>query len=400
MAAVLPRVESARVLEAPVPVLSSRLKSIDLLRGCAALFVVIHHGFDRGLPFGPVPIWLRPLQAVFAQGYLGVPLFFVISGFCIHLPYARSALAGGTPHVGFVRFWKRRIHRLYPPYFFALCLSMLAVLVVYWRGMDSTVLAQYPFPRLRWIGIDFLAHVFMVHGLVPRLDQMAGNAAFWTLAREEYLYLLYFFVLGWRKRWGMGVAIGLVLTLGFAFHFALVPFVAAGSPWWAIIDTSAIVLWIQWCLGMVAVEAYYGLIKLPRWLSQLWVALPAAVAAKLSESYIPVLAPSLWALTFFVVVNYCVQRESAPLFSKPGIVGWLAGVGIFSYSLYLIHGPIQQVLFRIIYRLPIAVTPGIYLLFGVLVIIGSYYGSLAFFRVVEKRFLNTRSKAMAAVPSE
>ena len=226
------------------------------------------------------------------------------------------------------------------------------------------------------------------------------SACFTGLAREEYLYVLYFFVLGWRRRWGMRVAIGLVLTIGLAFHFVLVPFVPEGSKWWPIIDTSAIVLWIQWCVGMVAVEGYYGIIKLPRWLSQAWIVPPLAIAAKLSETYIHVLSPALWAVTFFVVVNYCVQRESTRLFLASGLGRWLAGVGLFSYSLYLVHGPIQQVMYRIFDGFPLVATPLVYLSFALLTIVGSYYGARIFFGVVERRFLNTRSQAAATASSD
>jgi peptidoglycan/LPS O-acetylase OafA/YrhL len=391
-----PPVESAPVLQPPRALVSSRLKSIDLLRGCAALFVVVHHAFEHDFAFSSNPLWYRFLRAFAAQGYLGVPLFFVISGFCIHLQYARSVVSGQKTSVGFVSFWKRRLHRLYPPYFAALCASMLIVVAAYLAGVHSGLLELYPLPRGRWMVFDFLAHLTMLHGVIPSLDQMGGNAAFWTLAREEYLYLLYFFVLAWRKRWGIQVAMALVLFSGFAFHFVFLPFVPGSSRWWYIIDTSAIVLWIQWCLGMVAVEAYYGIIKLPWWLSQLWIAALVAPLAKLSETYRHEVSPALWALTFFMVVNYCVRKESTGRLPASGIFVWLAAVGVFSYSLYLIHGPLQQVMYGVLTRSHITVTLAVSVLFALLTIVASYYGARVFFYLVERRFLNPRTRVAVA----
>src|SRR5688500_1389308 len=89
-----------------------RLTSIDALRGIAALAVVLthipreHRGRIDGTFFAFLPIDF---------GTLGVPLFLVISGFCIHLAVARRALEGHSASVDWAAFWKRRFYRLYPP---------------------------------------------------------------------------------------------------------------------------------------------------------------------------------------------------------------------------------------------------------------------------------------------
>jgi peptidoglycan/LPS O-acetylase OafA/YrhL len=46
-------------------------------------------------------------------GWVGVPIFFTVSGFCIHLSYQRSR------ENGFKRFFTRRFFRIYPPYLLA-----------------------------------------------------------------------------------------------------------------------------------------------------------------------------------------------------------------------------------------------------------------------------------------
>jgi len=54
--------------------MSSRLKSLDCLRGIAALAVVLHHAINYGNQL-PTAKWFTPVHSILDQGYLGVPLF-------------------------------------------------------------------------------------------------------------------------------------------------------------------------------------------------------------------------------------------------------------------------------------------------------------------------------------
>ena len=100
----------------------ARLERIDQLRGVAALAVVVCHAAVsayRGAPnLGGAPWpWL-------GFGYLGVPLFFVISGFCIHLPQARLLASPAAGRPAWRRFFARRFWRLYPPYLAAIAVAL------------------------------------------------------------------------------------------------------------------------------------------------------------------------------------------------------------------------------------------------------------------------------------
>ena len=106
-----------------------RIPSLDGLRAIAiALVIVDHVSRSPGFPVAPE----QTDRLAEALGALGVRIFFVISGFCIHLRCARAASLGETPRVAFFPFWKRRFWRLYPAY-----LAALALFAV--RARTSTV---------------------------------------------------------------------------------------------------------------------------------------------------------------------------------------------------------------------------------------------------------------------
>jgi peptidoglycan/LPS O-acetylase OafA/YrhL len=369
---------------------SSRLKSIDALRGSAALAVVFFHAVTGQEALPSDALWFRVIYAIPAHGHLGVALFFVISGFCIHLRWAKNHAATGETNLDFTNFWKRRLYRLYPPYFVALCITMGLVAAVYLMGVSTPLVDAYPDPKPQWMIADFAAHVLMLHGLHPTFDLAGGNGVYWTLAREEYFYVMYLGLVMSRLRWGVNKSLMGVAIVGLAFPFLMGFVVSTQSKWWPIISTSALALWVQWCLGMVAVEAYYGLIKLPRWCYWLWMVPIWISAALISEHYLPLLEPLLWGVAFFTLLNYCVRTESAERWPNGAFFRWLARVGIFSYSLYLIHYPVRGVLKRALGPIAVTNTHARFLVTFIILTTGGYLAGRIFFAVVERRFLTPK----------
>ena len=378
---------------------SQRLKSIDFLRGSAAIAVVIFHAVTNTSNSPTTDtLWFRIIYDIVGYGQLGVPLFFVISGFCIHLRWAKRYAETGEAKLDFLNFWKRRIHRLYPPYLVMLCITMSLAVVVYvlhfvcLRHIYVPFLADYPQPRPLWLGMDFIAHLFMLHGLHPVFYQAGGNPVYWTLALEEYFYILYFGLIVWRQRFGLRVSTAAVLFLGVIFPPIAGFCFSPDSEWWRLINSSAAVLWIQWCLGMVAVEAYCGLIKLPRFCRLLWMVPLWGVAAQFSSDYLPLLTPFLWGMVFFTLVNYCVSAEIEEHWPQHWLVKWLASVGLFSYSLYLIHTPVRFVLGQFMAPLNPTKNPFLYLVSALIITIAGYYAGKIFYVLVERHFLNFKAR--------
>jgi len=321
--------------------LPARLRGIDALRGIAALGVVFYHAVERSPQALPQNVFQYPVRAVqFASsfGYIGVFLFFVISGFCIHLQWAKGKAAGRETEIRFGAFWKRRIRRLYPPYIIALLLFLL--LTAWTAGIDLTHFFFY----------DIGMHLLMLHNLDPKTCYTI-NGVFWTLAIEEQLYLAYFLLLFIRVRWGWSVTIAVCLLARVAWMgFSHLVWLKAG---FAIpVPEAAAVHWFTWALGAIGVEVFFGLIKLRGWSRDLRLATVLIVAASAISSSLPLinkdtflhhaswyLIHPFWGLGFFIVVNRMVLSEQSWLRQAklPSLVSLFSTVGIFSYSLYLTH---------------------------------------------------------------
>ncbi len=387
---------------------STRLKSIDALRGAAAMAVLLFHAINFGNRYGegstiPAgPFAFQFLYSILNHGDLGVALFFVISGFCIHLRWARQAVRDPNPRLDMWDFWKRRMYRLYPAYLAMLVISMTLVLVACFSHQAINTLSQYPEPTLKWIGIDFAAHVLMLHGLHPILWKTGGNAVLWTLAIEEYFYLMYLALLSWRQKWGLhGTLVG-VFAIG-TVTSALSAVLFSNSPILLhFMNSSAPVLWIQWCLGMAAAEAYCGLTRLPAWTSNIrlmpiWAAM-AVMCQRWGgpvNNYFGTLAPLLWGLTFFTLMGWCIRREqrgqwACGAVSGP-ILGRLATVGVFSYSLYLVHLPVRSGIRYLLRDYADSVGPGMYVVIAAGMAAAGYLCGKLFFRIVESRFIGPPS---------
>jgi peptidoglycan/LPS O-acetylase OafA/YrhL len=325
----------------PEIIKGGRLRSIDALRGAAAMGVVLYHmvGPKPQAAAGSAWRWLSlPFMHALSFGYVGVFLFFVISGFCIHLQWAKSAAIGREPEIDFAAFWKRRLLRLYPPY--------LIALVLYLSIAALTSEVQFNLFYLWDTGL----HLLMLHNLDPRTSYSI-NGVFWTLAIEEQLYLAYFLLLFMRRRWGWGSALVVCAVARIAW-LALGESLKQGFGIEIPVTEAAASHWFTWALGALGVEAAMGVTRLPGWCRNLWVG-GAALAYAVVLSYVSpryddnfflhhglwlTLHPA-WGLGFFILVNRAVCAENG--WRERGRMPWtvtrLAAIGLFSYSLYLTH---------------------------------------------------------------
>ncbi len=303
--------------------------------------VVLYHAVDQSNKALPNNLFQYPARLVqFASsfGYIGVFLFFVISGFCIHLQWAKGKATGVEPEIRFGAFWKRRIRRLYPPYIITLLLFMM--LTAGTVGIEVS----------RFFVYDLGMHLLMLHNLDPHTCYTI-NGVFRTLAIEEQLYLAYFLLLFIRVRWGWGVTLAVCLFARLAWMgFSHVVWLKTGFG--IPVPEAAASHWFTWALGALGVEVFFGMTTLRGWSRDLRLATVLIVSASALSTYLAwipkdtllhntswFLIHPLWGLGFFIVVNRTVLSEQSWLrrATLPSLVSIFSTLGIFSYSIYLTH---------------------------------------------------------------
>jgi peptidoglycan/LPS O-acetylase OafA/YrhL len=165
----------------------SRFAFIDGLRGIAALSVVLFH------LRGPRQIYPDAFAAVFPQwflnwfgyGWLGVQVFFVLSGFVIAYSLRATPVIVETTKA----FFARRLLRLCPPYW-----ATIAAVIAIDAASNLVLVDRYvPFPGLGTV----LANATYVQNLFG-LPELAP--VFWTLALEIQLYFVLLLVLAVGQR--------------------------------------------------------------------------------------------------------------------------------------------------------------------------------------------------------
>lgn len=151
---------------APFWLASGRIPCLDGLRAVAILLVLYAHGHYPGDSFGPLPMLKGRC------GFLGVQVFFVLSGFLITTLMLREIRRTGRVHLG--HFYLRRTLRIVPAY--AVYVALVAILAVvgfaHLNGRHWLAVATYT--------VNFLPSP------VPNLISQ-----FWSLAVEEHFYLLW-----------------------------------------------------------------------------------------------------------------------------------------------------------------------------------------------------------------
>jgi peptidoglycan/LPS O-acetylase OafA/YrhL len=304
------------------------LEILDLLRGIAALAVVVcHNRFAVNQPLRDGLLW----------GGMGVEVFFVISGFVI--PY--SLYTAGYRLPDYPRYWLKRFLRLYP---------------VFLAGLLLTLAMSYASARVRHVPYPGTGRSLLEN--VVCMDHFpAENPVFWTLRVEAEYYLIIGLLYP-----GLRVKSNGVFT-------ALAAVVLAGAHWIHFLPLKILDFSGFFVMGVVVFRSLTGLASRPLLLAQL----------------LGLAAWTYWTGHWpFYGTPVIAAFSGAWLIAewRPNIGKTFAFLGAISYSVYVIHLPLGSKLINLLSHWTASPpTRGLLLL---LASIFSVLGGIALYYAVER----------------
>jgi len=309
----------------------SKLPAIDVLRGVAALGVAWFHS--------RVDLWVG-FRAIQAQpesytlldrllSYLSLPvsqlgglvmMFFVLSGFCIHLPVAAKRQ---RPHWG--AYTVRRALRIYPAYFFTLlfCFLVGALFLKQTSGFQEPIeIASYASSSV------------MLQNWLSGGRQISLNPSLWSVPIEVEFYLVYPLLYVLWSRFGAGAVFSItILCTGIGFFLF---FIGLGDL--NVFFKYALI----WNSGAWLAEVY-AKGAIPPWSRWTGIALVATFLFSFLAGFGGVNNFYLqysWAF-FSLLLLMWLLGPGANVFSTENLwVRFLVFIGTISYSLYLLHFPL------------------------------------------------------------
>ncbi len=305
----------------------TRYDFLDGLRAVLALYVTVHHAWltvaDRD--HATLSRYFFPLTF----GHYAVCFFIIVSGFCLMLPTLKN---GFVLSHGLGAFLQRRAWRILPPYYFALLLSLVLIYLFIHAKTGTRWDASLPVtPR------DIGAHLVLVQNFVSG-DTFKINHVFWSIAVEWQIYFVFpVLLLGWRA---LGAASTLLATI------MISTFMEFGCA--RFFDLHASIHFIGlFALGMMAADySFRPGQKIVPWKRAALLVLLAFCAFFYLDRH-----------RHFVLADLAFGCVAASLMAFVSLRphGWLhrfldfrplVFIGYFSYSLYLLHAPLLQLLWQ------------------------------------------------------
>jgi peptidoglycan/LPS O-acetylase OafA/YrhL len=341
----VPAVSAGSVAGVNTKALYQRLNWVVDVRGFLAMYVMLHHAALNIDASGVQDALWASLHEIFGHGQFRVDIFFVLSGYCLTL-----GLHGATRITDFHRFILRRSIRLLAPYFAGCAMSLL--LLHFWLGAPSGTHWDY---SLHVTEGSVITHLLLIHNWWPQYA-ITLNHPYWSIGVEYQLYFLFPLLLWVQNRLGPWKSLAFITAVAYLL-WRLSFSMNVGNP--SVFGSSP----YYWALFSMGISA-----------ARLGTPQPGLIARKVSlldklAVGLVVLLMGLWwgvecmryhghvadpITSFFVglitllVLLYGRQIGLFALVSKLRPRRFLRFAGERSFSLYLVHAPMLQIVWLLL----------------------------------------------------
>jgi peptidoglycan/LPS O-acetylase OafA/YrhL len=346
-----------------------RLAYLDGIRALCAIYVVLEHLVLTQRSS------IRLVNSVLDGGDLPVGIFIVLSGYSLTIASHRRTY----PYWDYMR---RRAWRILPPYFAALVISVILILTVIGTKTGTHWDSVLP---LSWKGAGINAVL-----LQDFIKWRSPNHVFWSIAVEWHLYFVFPLFLSLRRRVGEWVLI-VVAVIGSALLWSF-----WGGAAFLGFAPQFLVLFL---LGIAAADATHrggtGIIdRLTATLGTgffiVCVAIGEVLFRRFPNGYLADVIFGVGISVLLIALAKSSPRHVTRRLLESKALVW---VGFFSYSLYLTHAPLIQIVWQYVVR-PRHLGPNsAFVVTTVLGLAVSILAAFLFHLLFERPFLNHRSLA-------
>lgn len=301
---------------------SNRYRFLDALRGVAILWIACFHmmRFVRE-HYGTI------LNGIIENGYFGVIIFFVISGYGIGIS-KNSNRYQQSPHL----FLVRRLKRIYFPYWWSLIITAIMVPLVQIAAIYiKTRSFQYesPYSFFEWIQVISLLKIFSADSWTVSLAFDPLNAPIWFIAITVQIYAFIALSFYAKQKSGLVLFIGALASL-----ICYIPLIKEFIPFG---------LFVPYFFHVYIGYLVYVLIQKRIYISNIVVNLFVSVVLLVASIFLLQIENDFSDLLFALFIGYVslFSYQYDRKLIKTAFVKFFYILGIFSYSIYLLHFPLR-----------------------------------------------------------
>ncbi len=358
-----------------------KYKALNAFKGFTILWIIYLHTLAHPELYGTF------LERFFKRGYLGVGIFFVISGFGISAA-AETVRSGWTSAFDFI---KRRLKRIYIPYWFSLFFVgvLIPVAIGYLSFFKMMVMRESPLLKFEfyryafseWIYLITLTKIFTIHSWNFIDAFYPINIVVWFIGVIVQIYLTIFLALIHKKYYHHV----LFCITGISF-LTFVPRFEVYFPQGLFLPC-----WPEFALGLGLYELVSrgAVIKFNQKAGRIWLISVIILLLILLMAIIQSNIPQIWFSFIFTLLLWFIYPIDNQI-SRTKFFRFVVFLSTFSYSLLLMHVPLKRLIDLFLHNMgPISVEWADLLLAVPIIVISSYFWARLFEKPFHKMVTNT-----------